>query len=112
MIITNIIIITINIITIITIFINPFSQVNSLLFACRPEVSVAVPRVFAHRGENATLECEVLGNLVPGVKWVLNGRVIQNNTSPLKCNNCGRVYIINTVATSEREAPPNFLLTL
>ena len=72
---------------------------------------MAVPRVFAHRGENATLECEVLGNPVPGVKWVLNGRVIQNNTSPVKCNNCGRVYIINTIATSEREDTPKLLFS-
>ena len=28
-------------------------------------------------GENATLECKIIGDPVPAVKWVLAGRIIQ-----------------------------------
>ena len=79
----------------------PWDKVKSQEFACKPEVSVAHAKVHAERGQNATLECQILGNPVPAVKWVLNGRVIQNNSSPLQCLHCGQLYIVNSVATKE-----------
>jgi len=90
----------------------PWDKVNSQEFACKPEVSVRAPTVFASPGQNATLECHILGNPVPAVKWVLNGRVIQNRSTPLQCSNCGQIYVINSVATSEGGIERNFSLTI
>ena len=69
-------------------------------FACRPEVYVAEPKVYAVSGSNATLQCRILGNPPPAVKWVLNGRVIKNRSAPLKAKP-GQLYLIQSVATRE-----------
>ena len=69
-------------------------------FACRPEVVVAEPRVYAVSGANATLQCRILGNPPPAVKWVLNGRVIKNRSAPLAAKP-GQLYLIQSVATRE-----------
>ena len=50
---------------------------------------------------NATLHCKITGNPVPAVKWVLNGRIIQNNTAPLHATNQDQIYVIDDVALSE-----------
>ena len=52
---------------------------------------------------NATLHCKITGNPVPAVKWVLNGRIIQNNTVPLHSTNQDKIYFIEDVALSEGE---------
>ena len=52
---------------------------------------------------NATLHCKITGNPVPAVKWVLNGRIIQNNTVPLHSSNQDKTYFIDDVALSEGE---------
>jgi leucine-rich repeat/fibronectin type-III domain-containing protein 4 len=89
----------------------PWDRVKSQEFACRPEVEVVRPKVFAERGQNATLECRILGNPVPAVKWVLHGRVIQNRSSPLQASP-GQLYIINSVATREGGIERNYSLTI
>ena len=78
-----------------------WSQVESKEFACKPEVHVTRDRVVARPGENATLRCKIKGNPVPGVKWVLNGRIIQNNSAPLQSKNPDQIYIIEDLALAE-----------
>ena len=51
-------------------------------------------------GSNATLQCRILGNPPPAVKWVLNGRVIKNRSAPLAAKP-GQLYLIQSVATRE-----------
>ena len=38
---------------------------------------------------------------VPAVKWVLNGRIIQNNTQPLHSSNMDQIYVISEKALAE-----------
>ena len=78
----------------------PWEKVESQEFACKPEVVVAEPRVHAVSGANATLQCRILGNPPPAVKWVLNGRVIKNRSAPLAAKP-GQLYLIQSVATRE-----------
>ena len=78
----------------------PWEKVESQEFACRPEVVVVEPRVYAVSGSNATLQCRILGNPPPAVKWVLNGRVIKNRSAPLAAKP-GQLYLIQSVATRE-----------
>ena len=59
------------------------------------------PVVVGRPGLNATLRCKITGNPVPAVKWVLNGRIIQNNSAPLHANNPQQTYVIDDVALSE-----------
>ncbi len=40
-------------------------------------------RVFAAPGVDATLSCNVVGSPIPQVRWVMDGRIINNNTSPV-----------------------------
>ena len=56
--------------------------------------------VQAINGANATLQCKILGNPPPAVKWVLNGRVIKNRSAPLTAKP-GQIYLIQSVATME-----------
>ena len=56
--------------------------------------------VQAINGANATLQCRILGNPPPAVKWVLNGRVIKNRSAPLTAKP-GQIYLIQSVATME-----------
>ena len=56
--------------------------------------------VQAIKGANATLQCRILGNPPPAVKWVLNGRVIKNRSAPLTAKP-GQIYLIQSVATME-----------
>ena len=58
--------------------------------------------VQAIKGANATLQCRILGNPPPAVKWVLNGRVIKNRSAPLTAKP-GQIYLIQSVATMEGE---------
>ena len=80
----------------------PSLQINifTSFFSCRPEVVVSEPRVHAVSGANATLQCRILGNPPPAVKWVLNGRVIKNRSAPLAAKS-GQLYLIQSVATRE-----------
>ena len=78
-----------------------WTEVNSQDFACKPEVEVSRPKVLGYLGENATLECKIIGNPVPAVKWVLNGRIIQNNSSPLNTKNMEQTYVITEKALAE-----------
>merc|ERR1719427_1899999 len=78
-----------------------WTEVNSQDFACKPEVEVVRPRVLGVAGQNATLHCKIIGNPVPAVKWVLNGRIIQNNTQPLHSSNMDQIYVISEKALAE-----------
>jgi len=89
-----------------------WTQVNSQDFACKPEVEVSRPKVLGKLGENATLECKIIGNPVPAVKWVLNGRIIQNNTSPLHTKNMEQTYVISEKALAEGGIERNLSLTI
>ena len=78
-----------------------WSKVSSQDFACKPEVEVLEPTVVGRPGSNATLRCQITGNPVPGVKWVLNGRIIQNNSAPLHSKDPDQVYVIEDLALAE-----------
>ena len=39
-------------------------------------------RVFAAEGVDVTLACNIVGSPVPQARWVMNGRILNNNTSP------------------------------
>ena len=80
-----------------------WAKVSSQDFACKPEVEVLDPTVVGRPGTNATLRCKITGNPVPGVKWVLNGRIIQNNSAPLHTKNPDQVYVIEDLALAEGE---------
>lgn len=51
-------------------------------FACKPEIIVPQKFVFGSPGVNVTLSCYVSGSPPPQVRWVVNGRIVNNNTSP------------------------------
>jgi len=89
-----------------------WTDVNSMDFACKPSVEVDQPVVVGRPRTNATLHCKITGNPVPAVKWVLNGRIIQNNTVPLHSNNQDKMYFIDDVALSEGGIERNFSLTI
>merc|ERR1719336_2619143 len=77
-----------------------------------PEVEVSRQRVLGKLGENATLECKIIGNPVPAVKWVLNGRIIQKNSSPLIKKNTEQTYVISEKALAEGGIERNLSLTI
>jgi len=89
-----------------------WSRVTSQDFACKPEVEVTEPVVVGRPGLNATLRCQITGNPVPGVKWVLNGRIIQNNSAPLHSRDPDQVYVIEDLALAEGGIERNFSLTV
>ena len=78
-----------------------WSSVESQDFACKPEVEVMSPVVVGRAGMNATLRCKITGNPVPGVKWVLNGRILANNSSPLYAKNPDQIYVIEDLPLAE-----------
>jgi len=90
------------------------NQVSSNDFACKPEIERknSHSRVYSQPGANVTLNCIITGNPTPAAKWVLNGRIILNNTSPSNTNSQNRRYIIREVATMERGIRRNYSLTI
>lgn len=52
-------------------------------FACKPEIILLDEFVFGQPGDNATLSCHITGSPKPSAKWVVNGRIVNNNTSPV-----------------------------
>lgn len=51
-------------------------------FACKPDIRVPQSVVFSQPGANVTLSCFIIGNPMPDAKWVLKGRIVNNNTVP------------------------------
>ena len=51
-------------------------------FACKPHIEIPFSRVFAAPGVDATLACHIVGSPVPQARWVVRGRIINNNTHP------------------------------
>ena len=52
-------------------------------FACKPFIKIINEVIFSSPGRNATMSCLVEGSPVPDMKWVNNGRIINNNTTPM-----------------------------
>ena len=52
-------------------------------FACKPFIKIINEVIFSSPGRNATMSCLVEGSPVPDMKWVSNGRIINNNTTPM-----------------------------
>jgi len=88
--------------------------IGSNEFACKPEIARRNDnsRVYSQPGDNVTLNCIITGNPTPAAKWVLNGRIILNNTSPSSDSSSKRSYIIREVATMERGIRRNYSLTI
>jgi len=76
--------------------------VQSSEFACKPQIEVSQRRVYSQPGANITLSCFITGNPVPEAKWVLRGRIVTNNTSPLYGNNENIQYVIHEKGGFER----------
>jgi len=90
-----------------------WSLVDSEEFACKPEVVVPHSYVVARPGWNATLQCRISGNPSPAVKWVLNGRIISNLSSPPHASSpLERLYSIREVATAAGGTARNSSLTI
>ena len=60
----------------------PWDAILPAEFACKPELTVPVERVFGSEGVDVTLACNIVGSPVPQVRWVMDGRILNNNTSP------------------------------
>jgi len=60
-----------------------WDMVSSTEFACKPEIEVSKGTIYSQPGSNVTLSCFITGNPIPEAKWVLRGRIVTNNTSPL-----------------------------
>ena len=52
-------------------------------FACKPEITIPFEFVFSSPGRNATLSCHITGSPPPQTRWVINGRIVNNNTTPV-----------------------------
>ena len=60
-----------------------WDDVSASEFACKPDITIPFSgRVFGAKNVDATLACEVMGSPVPYVKWVIDGRIINNNSHP------------------------------
>lgn len=59
-----------------------WQDVNPKDFACKPEIRVPQSVVFSQPGANVTLSCFIIGSPMPDAKWVLKGRIVNNNTVP------------------------------
>jgi hypothetical protein len=59
-----------------------WDAVLAIEFACKPDIEMPLPRVFGAPGVDATLSCKVTGSPVPTIRWVVNGRIVNNNTHP------------------------------
>jgi len=89
-----------------------WSDVESLDFACKPEISVYARRVYAEAGWNVTLTCHITGNPVPSPRWVLGGRVIHDKAPPLHSTGLEQQYHIHNVALAPDGIERNFSLTI
>jgi len=77
--------------------------VHSTEFACKPQIEVSQRRVYSQPGANVTLSCFITGNPVPEAKWVLRGRIVTNNTSPLYSGSNENIqYVIHEKGGFER----------
>ncbi|KAK7062959.1 hypothetical protein SK128_006808, partial [Halocaridina rubra] len=64
--------------------------------ACRPELILPQTEVPVVRGQNASLTCRAMGDPLPQIKWVLNGRVL-TNMSVTPFSQTEQRYIVNEV---------------
>ena len=55
-------------------------------FACKPDIQIPFEFVFGSPGRNATLSCHITGSPMPQTRWVVGGRIVNNNTSPVPFN--------------------------
>ena len=59
-----------------------WDDISAAEFACKPEISIPYPRVFGAPNVDATLSCHIMGSPVPQARWVVKGRIVNNNTHP------------------------------
>lgn len=77
-----------------------WDTIPSQEFACKPRIEVSQGRIYSQPGTNVTLSCFIKGNPVPEAKWVLRGRIVNNNTSPTGVGN--QIYLIHELGGLER----------
>lgn len=63
-----------------------WDDINKREFACKPHIEIPYEFVFGSPGVNATLSCHVTGSPPPTTRWVVKGRIVNNNTSPIPFN--------------------------
>lgn len=59
-----------------------WDEIQPAEFACKPHLEIPYPRVFGAPGVDATLACKIKGSPVPQGRWVVDGRIVNNNTHP------------------------------
>ncbi|XP_066975237.1 uncharacterized protein [Macrobrachium rosenbergii] len=64
--------------------------------ACRPELVLAQTEVPVVPSQNASLTCRAIGDPLPNIKWVLNGRVL-TNMSVIPYSQPEQRYVLNEV---------------
>lgn len=77
-------------------------DINSNDFACKPQIVYPPPdkvTTVEAFGEEVTLSCKVIGNPPPEVYWVINSRIISNNTRSSKIIIMKKKHILYTVRT-------------
>ena len=70
-----------------------WNKIETMDFACKPIITIPREFVFSSPGRNATLSCLIEGSPLPTLRWVKNGRIINNMTSPVAFSN--QIYIIH-----------------
>lgn len=59
-----------------------WTRVEAAEFACKPKIEIPYKYVFGTLGANAELACKIKGSPIPRARWVVNGRIVNNNTNP------------------------------
>lgn len=60
-----------------------WDEISTRDFACKPYINTPDEFVFGTPGRNATLSCQITGSPRPQGRWVVNGRIVNNNTNPV-----------------------------
>ncbi|XP_050690246.1 uncharacterized protein LOC126982294 [Eriocheir sinensis] len=79
-----------------------WEEVNEEELACRPDVEVPQVEVPAAPGQNATLTCNVRGDPLPQVRWVLHGRVL-TNMSVVRFSTPEQIYLVKEELTGRAD---------
>jgi hypothetical protein len=59
-----------------------WDEISASEFACKPHIEAPFPRVFGAPGVDASLACHIMGSPVPHARWVVGGRIVNNNSHP------------------------------
>ncbi|XP_040567289.1 uncharacterized protein [Lepeophtheirus salmonis] len=69
-----------------------WNEIHHEDFACKPSIDIPFPSVYSSPGMNASLSCLITGSPAPQARWVVNGRIVNNNTRPTAISE--QMYVI------------------